>query len=128
MVDTEHIGGYCPNCGTLHRVIESIPARPLRMTEVESMRDSDNVVFCMGVMMMSGGLVGMDTEEDVTEDIVLATEVSTRLLSLYRDHGWVVEVEVEHEEDESAEEVAMDVYRDAATMSSDAMNEAFGGR
>lgn len=128
MVATEHIGGYCPDCGTHHRVIDSIPARPLRMIEVGSMSDSEDVVLCRAVMGMSGDMAGMDTDEEVTEDIVLATEKSSRVLHLYREHGWVVEAEVEHREDESAKEVAEDVYQDAANMSADAMSAALGGR
>lgn len=128
MVEPEHIGGYCPDCGTHHRVVESIPARPLRMSEVDSLKESDDIVFCMQLMWMSGDMAGMDTDEDVTEDIVLTNETVTRLLSLYKGHGWVVEVEEEHGEDEAAEDVATDVYVEATNMVSGAMKEAFGGR
>lgn len=128
MVETEHIGGYCPHCGTHHRVIESIPARPLRTNEVRSINQSDDIVLCREIMAMSGEMAGMSTGEEVTEDIVLADETAARVLTFYRDYGWVVEIEEEYAEGESPEEVAEEVYQDAASMSSEAMEMAFNGR
>lgn len=128
MVETEHIGGYCPHCGTLHRVIESIPARPLRTSEVRSISESDDIVLCREIMAMSGDMAGMSTDEEVTEDIVLANETAARVLTFYRGHGWVVEIEEEYGESESPEEVAEEVYQDAANMGSEAMQMALGGR
>lgn len=128
MVETDHIGGYCPHCSTHHRVIESIPARPLRTSEVRSINDSDDIVLCREIMAMSGDMAGMSTDEEVTEDIVLANKTVARVLTFYRGHGWVVEIEDEYKEGESPEEAAEEVYRDAANMSSEAMKMAFNGR
>ena len=127
MVESEHIGGYCPHCGTHHRVIESIPARPLRTSEIQSMNDSENVVLCREFMGMSGDMVGMSGDEDVTEGIVLATETAARVLTFYRDHGWVVDAEEEYGDNQSPKEVAEEVYQDAANMNTEAMKSAFGG-
>lgn len=128
MVESEYIGGHCPNCGTHHRVIESIPERPLRMSEVKSLKESNDVILCMSVMGMSGDMAGMDTDEEVTEEIVVGGETATRVLSLYRGHGWVVDIEVEVRDDESAEEVARDVYIEATNRNADAMKAAFGAQ
>lgn len=76
----------------------------------------------MGVMWMMGDL---DTEEDVTEEIVLATKEASRFLSLYGGYGWVVEVESEHRENESPEDVAMEMHQMASQTAMGAMEEAF---
>lgn len=92
------------------------------------MNESDKIVLCREIMSMSGDMAGMDADEEVTEDIVLANETAARVLKLYRDYGWVVEIEDEYKEGESPQEGAEAVYQEAANMSSEAMKMALGGR
>lgn len=116
MAKDEEGGVYCPDCGTYHPVVDSIPTRPLRRAEVESIKESDNVVFCRALIWMSGDQSGMDTSDDVTEDIVLATEGAARVITLHQEQGWAVEIEEAPEETESAEDVAWDIYQNLSRL------------
>lgn len=117
MVEAEHIGEHCPDCGIHHRVIESIPARPLRTSEIDSLKESDDLILCLETEWRSGEAAGMSTDEKVTDNIVVGSETAARVLSLYRGHGWVVDTEVEVQDDESARDVATRLYIDSANPS-----------
>lgn len=120
----EHLGEECPNCGVVHRVIESLPDKPLSWTEVESLEDSERIAFAQGIEFMSGGMFGMDAQE-VTENVVLSTSSSSMLLSRYLGTGWVVEQEAEHGDDESPKEVGQELWMEASQGFAGAMREAF---
>lgn len=119
----DRLGEQCPECGTHHRVIESIPDKPLSDEELESLRESEGVEFVRSLILMSGGLVGRDDAEEVTETIVLSTSARSLALQRYGGTGWVVEVEVEHESDDDPVEVGMDVWMEGSQYASAALSE-----
>lgn len=96
------------------------------MSQIESLRESDKIAFVRGVSFMSSGLLGYDTEEDLTEDLVLSTEASTKVLSHHEGTGWVVEMESDHEQEEAPVEVGEEMWMEATHHMSEAMSEAFG--
>jgi hypothetical protein len=120
--DGSHIGTTCPDCGTHHRILDSLPAHPLTPSILESLRDSESVSFCRGIEWIDSRAVGVDAGEDVTENIVLATEGSALLLSLY-DPGWVVEFEEEPEDGEDIQQVAETMWTSHSQMLGEALRE-----
>jgi len=124
MHTSEHIGEICPECGTHHRVIESLPAKQFTRSALEKLKESEGIVFAEGIMWMSPGLAGASGDEEVTDDIVLGTKNSAMVLRLY-DEGWVVEIEEEPREDETPEECAREVWMEGSNVASEAMHEAF---
>lgn len=103
----------CSDCGSEHRVLESLPARPLTASDVEDLRASDSLTFVAGARWLFGD-VAPEFDEEVTEDVVLATDQRALLLSLY-GIGWVVEREVEPGPDETAAEAAHDLLMAASS-------------
>jgi len=122
---TEHLGEVCPDCGTHHRVIESLPAKQMTLSALENLKESDGIVFAEGIMWMSGSMAGVSGDEEVTDEIVLGTENSAMILQLY-DEGWVVEIEEEPDDDETPEERARDVWNEASKIASEAFHDVFG--
>lgn len=124
MHDGSHIGETCPECGTHHRVVGSIPPQPLTRSLLEDLRASPNFTVARGVGWTSGESVGFNTDEEVTEEIVLATETKALLLRLY-DPGWVVELEAEprEDDDETVEDVATEMWSHASHDQSAALHE-----
>ncbi len=131
MHDGSHIGTECPDCGTHHRVLESLDASPMTRAALESLEDGETIILARGIAWMSPGLAGVEVENDepphdeVTEDIVLGTQTKALLLSLY-DPGWVVEMEIEPEEDETVKEVAQELWINASNDLSQAMQNMMG--
>lgn len=123
----DHFGEECPGCGTVHRVLESLPDQPLTTSQIEELRDSENIAFIRGLALVSGGLVGYDTDEEMTEDIVLSTESSTKVLSRYDGTGWVVDIEEPHHDGEDPAVVGEETWMKASQHLSTAMQEAFDG-
>lgn len=122
--DGTHIGETCPDCGTHHRVLESIPNQPLTRSALESIRDGDGITFARGIGWFFGEIVGAGTDDEVTEDIVLGTQEKALLLSLY-EPGWVVDLEAEPREDvdETVEDVARELWMQSSQGLSEAMHE-----
>jgi len=120
--DGSHIGEICPDCGTHHRVLESIPAQPLTRSALESIEDSDGITFARGIGWFYDGT--SDGDDETTEDIVLGTQKKALLLSLYQP-GWVVDLEAEprEDEDETVEDVARDLWMQSSQGLSEAMHE-----
>lgn len=131
MTDEHHAAGHfgeeCPQCGTVHRVLDSLPDQPLTRSQIQGLRDSDQIEFARGIMFMSGGIFGYDTDEELTEDVVLSTAASTKVLSHYDDTGWVVEMESEHADDDDPTEVGEQMWAEGSQHLSDAVNAAFRG-
>lgn len=105
----EHIGEVCPDCGTHHRVIEALPSRPLTRETIASLEASDGIVYAQGVLWLPPDAAGIDADADVTEDIVLATPDTVLFLVLY-EPGWVVDQEFNPGDDETAAELADDLW------------------
>lgn len=122
---TEHLGEVCPDCGTHHRVIRSLPAKQITHSALDSLKESDEIVFAEGIMWMSGNMAGVSGDEEVTDEIVLGTKSSAMILHLY-DEGWVVEIEEKPDNDETPEERARDIWAEASKMASEAFHDVFG--
>lgn len=76
---------------------------------------------------MFGEIVGSGTDEEVTEDIIIATDSKVMHLSLY-EPGWVVELEAEprDDEDETVEDVAQELWMQTSQGLSEAMHDVMG--
>lgn len=122
--DGTHIGETCPDCGTHHRLLESIPNQPLTRSALDSIRDGDGITFARGIGWFFGEIVGAGTDDEVTEDIVLGTQSKALLLSLY-EPGWVVDLEAEPRDDvdETVEDVARELWMQSSQGLSEAMHE-----
>lgn len=114
MACVDHIGEECPECGIQHRLIESLPKRPLRVSEVRSFEESLGARVGYPILPVSGELFGLETEADATKDVVMATEDLVRVVGYYADVGWVVDEEVAVDTRESPEEVAFGMYKDVS--------------
>lgn len=122
---TEHLGEVCPDCGTHHRVIESLPAKQITYSALEKLQESEKIVFAEGIMWMSGNVAGVSGDEEVTDEIVLGTKESAMILQLY-DEGWVVEIEEKPDDGETTEERARDIWAEASNVASEAFHDVFG--
>jgi len=125
MHDGSHIGTTCPDCGTHHRVLESLDSRPFTRSALRSLEDSDGITFARGIGWFFGEIAGVDGDEEVTEDIVLGTQSKALLLSLY-EPGWVVELEGEPRDDETVEDVAREMWAESSAGLSEAMHDVMG--
>lgn len=119
----DHLGEKCPHCGVVHRILESLPDKPLSGSAIDALEDSPSVVFAQGVVFFSGDMASPNAEE-TTESLVLSTASTTRLLSRYAGTGWVVEQEIEHGRNEDPEQVGQELWAEAAQHLSEAINEA----
>lgn len=110
MHDGSHIGEVCPECGTHHRLVEPIPSHPLTRSLVDDLRESTKFTFVQGTNWINGAHIGLSTDEEVTEDLILGTQTKAMYLQLY-DPGWVVELEEEpyEDENETVEDVAQEM-------------------
>lgn len=122
-----HFGEECPECGTVHRVLDSLPDQPLTRSQIAGLQDSENILFTRGLMFMSGGVFGYDTDEELTEDLVLSTDASTKVLSRFEGTGWVVEMESDHADDDDPVEVGEQMWAEGSQHLSEAVNAAFRG-
>lgn len=120
----DHLGEECPSCGVVHRVVESLPDKPLSRGGIDSLEGSENIAFAEGVEFFFGEMAGPNADE-ATENLVLSMSSSTRLLSRYAGTGWVVEQEIEHETDEDPEQVGRELWMEASQHLSEAMNEVY---
>lgn len=110
----KHIGKKnCPQCGEHHHRVESLPNHPLLQDEIAALNDSESIEVVFPVVFMSGAAFGID--EEVAEDIVLATERKTRLIGFYENVGWVVDIEVQNDTEDDPRQVAEQLVRDART-------------
>lgn len=110
----EHLDGVCEECGTNHRVLESLPNQPLDVEHFETIESRDGIVLARSIVAVPGEIVGADAEK-VCEDAVIATTKSVRTLSRYQEAGgWVVKQELDVPEDRSAVTFAIDVYSELA--------------
>ncbi|MFP4189333.1 MAG: hypothetical protein ACLFR5_08035 [Halobacteriales archaeon] len=96
----------CPVCFTNHRVVDSLPERPITDSEVDKL--ADGFVFCRPIYLR-GELEHPEMPTNITPAIVMSTEEMTTQIALYTDVGWVVEKEVELtnelEPDETSEQL-----------------------
>lgn len=121
----DRLGETCPHCGTHHRVLSSLPDAPLVESRIDSLRERNEIAFIRGIGMMFGETFGLDTDESATEDLVISTSSSTKLLSRHAGTGWVVEQEIEHESDENPTDVGQRVWMDFSSMLSEEISQQF---
>jgi hypothetical protein len=89
-----HPGTECSHCGLHHKIIESLPERPLTEEEVNSLNKGESLVLAEPINLLRGELMpGFESSDWTTEDIVIATDSAAKVLSLHEGHGWVVDVE-----------------------------------
>lgn len=88
-------------------MIESIPARPLQVTELNEMEDSETVALAMPMVAAFGDMAESDDGTETTRDMVLSTMERAYVLSFEPEHGWVVASESEHQDDEDPKEAGL---------------------
>lgn len=98
---TDYLDEKCPVCYTFHRVVEFLPERPLMKDEIRHMAVKNP--FLEGVYL-DDELAVSGMSENAAPSFVLSTESKTRIVSLYRGEGWIIEREIEHPEDVEPEE------------------------
>jgi hypothetical protein len=96
----------CDRCGTHHRVVESMPNRPFDPDDVARLDRSCAFVAAIGSRSAD--------ESPTTNTLVVSTAGATRLLRRATDHGWVVDRERDHREDEAPTTVGLEVFAEAA--------------
>lgn len=110
----DHLDGICEECGTNHRVIESLPNQPIDPEKIEALESQENVVLARAIVSIPGRIVGADAEK-VCEDAVLATQKTVRTLTRYNDEGgWIVKQELQVPDDQTPEAFATAVYEQVA--------------
>lgn len=91
----------CPVCFTNHRVVDSLPRKPLTKSVVKKL--NDQLLFARGTFPNPDELVE-DIPTNITDVLVMSTEESTRILQFYINHGWIVGEERDHYEGMDPEE------------------------
>lgn len=86
-------GTECSECGTHHKILDSLPARPLAEREVDSLDEDTSIALAEPVNLMVAEVMGVEDAEWATENIVLGTSESARVVSLHEGVGWVVQME-----------------------------------
>lgn len=110
----DNMEGVCAECGTDHRVLESLPNQPLNVDHFETIESRDGIVLARSIIAVPGDIVGADADK-VSEDAVIATSKTVRVLSRYQDAGgWVVTQELDVPDDRSPIDFAVDVYSELA--------------
>lgn len=89
---TDYLDQECPVCFTNHRVIESLPKRPLKQSEAEQWGKGYDF---FEPIYLRDELEHPDAPTDITPTIVFSTEERTVQIALYSDEGWVVEKEID---------------------------------
>lgn len=83
----------CSVCSTNHRVIESIPKRPLTTSDIEQL---DQRFPFVGATFPREEEVIDDIPTNITDVLVISTESATQILQFNMKHGWIVGEELEH--------------------------------
>lgn len=89
---TNYLDEDCPVCFTDHRVIESLPPRPITRSEAEELKDGFEF---FKPIYFEGDLAHPDASPNEAPTIVQSTQDKTYQIALYSDVGWVVEKEID---------------------------------
>lgn len=123
-------GKECPDCGTYHAIMDSLPERSLTEAEVHSLNESEKTVLAEPVYVTRGATMP-GVEDDLawaTDTMVLATDSSAKVLSLHEGYGWVVDVEEPLDCDCcTPEEHGKNLLLDSSEMLKRATSELMGG-
>ncbi|WP_435065628.1 hypothetical protein [Halobaculum sp. EA56] len=95
-------GRECPICFTDHRVIESLPERPINESEAKTL--AEKFVFFKPIYIQ-GKIEHPNMPNNIAPTIVFSTEAKTFQIALYTDIGWVVEKEIELSEGMNPEKI-----------------------
>lgn len=110
----DNLDGACPECGTDHRVVHSLPNQPISPSAFEELEATESVVLARSIVSVPGTIVGADAEK-VSEDAVIATARAVRTVTRYGDAGgWIVKQELAIPDGRDPEGFALDVYRQLA--------------
>lgn len=113
MHDGTHIGEVCPDCGTHHRVLETLPGKPLTQEAIDSLESGENIHYARGIGWRDPEFLGVESDDKVTENVVLATDGSVVVVRLY-EPGWVVEYEEEPDDGENVEKLGKKIWNQAS--------------
>lgn len=94
----DYLDQECEVCFTDHRVIESLPERPVEKAELEEWREKqdewDGKFIYFEPIYFENELTHEDLSETATATLVFGTEDNVVQVALYNDAGWVVEKEI----------------------------------
>lgn len=94
----DYLDQECEVCFTDHRVIKSLPKRPVEKAELEEWREKqdewDGRFVYFEPIYFEGELAHEDLSETSTATLVFGTEDNVVQIALYNDAGWVVEKEI----------------------------------
>ncbi len=110
---SDYLDGECPVCFTDHRIIESLPNRPINEKEAKIIGEKsiDNCVF-FECIFTGGELEHPVLPDGLATTIIYATENKVMKLAVYEDHGWIVETERKVPEAADAVEAAEFIWED----------------
>jgi hypothetical protein len=95
----DYLGQECQVCFTDHRVIESLPERPIEKIELEKWREQqdewDSKFVYFEPIYFEDELTLENLSETATVTLVFGTEDNVVQVALYNDAGWVVEKEID---------------------------------
>lgn len=97
----------CPVCYTNHRMVESLPDKPLTKSYVEKL--DDQLLYVRGTFPPECEVVD-EVPTHITDNLIISTESSTRIIQYHVDCGWVVGEVIEHPEDVEPEEVGQQAW------------------
>jgi hypothetical protein len=98
----------CPVCYTNHRVVESLPDKPLTATYVEKL--DDQLPYAKATFPPEDEVVD-SIPTNITDNLIMSTESSTRILQYMMEEGWVVGEEIEHHGEIEPEEVGEQAWK-----------------
>ena len=94
----DYLDQECEVCFTDHRIIESLPERPIEKVELEGWPEKqdewDGKFVYFEPIYFEDGLTHEDLSETATATLVFGTEDTVVQIALYNDAGWVVEKEI----------------------------------
>ncbi len=98
----------CPVCFTNHRVVDSLPDKPLTKSYVEKL--DDQLPYVKGTFPPEGEVVD-EVPTHITDNLIISTGSSTRIIQYLVDCGWVVGEEIDHPEDVEPNEVGQQAWQ-----------------
>lgn len=97
----------CPVCYTNHRVVESLPDKPLTKSYVEKL--DDQLPYAEATFPPEDKVVDA-IPANITDNLIISTEASTKILQYMMEYGWVVGEEIEHYGEAEPEEVGKQAW------------------
>jgi len=98
----------CPVCYTNHRVVESLPDKPLTKSYVGKL--DDQLPYAEATFPPEDKVVDA-IPANITDNLIISTESSTKILQYMMEYGWVVGEEIEHYGEAEPEEVGKQAWK-----------------